>query len=159
LVNTEGVSDVLEEEDAGNDIAEVHAALHQKAVLTSEEDGLLVDVCLNLVEKALGRDFSIGQELSNMLLHLGDVLGSTELDGEVVVDLLDFLNLLARLLGAFEKLGEGQFVGKHVPVQVDIVYHVEVKKLVYSFIALVLRAEDLNQGHVLGSQLTHLKVG
>lgn len=48
LVNLEQVSNIFEEEDTGEHLAEVHAALHEKIVLGLQEVVLLVDVLVDL---------------------------------------------------------------------------------------------------------------
>ena len=51
LVNLEQISNILEEKDAGEHFAEVHATFHEKVVLGLQEVILLVDVLVNLREQ------------------------------------------------------------------------------------------------------------
>lgn len=54
LVDLENLSDLLKEENAGENLTEVVAALQKELVLLLEELRLLVDITINLGEK-LGR--------------------------------------------------------------------------------------------------------
>lgn len=54
LVNLEELGDLLQEVDAGEDLAEVHATLEEQVVLGLQEFVLLVDVLINLLEQLAG---------------------------------------------------------------------------------------------------------
>ena len=149
LVNFEQLSDALQEVDSSQDLAEVLAILQHQTVLRLQEISLLVDVLVDLGEELAGSDVGLGQNVVNLLVELLNLGGGSQLDGIVIIDLLDHFDLFGGFFGAFEQLRVAQFVGQNVFVQVHVVNHVQLKQLRDGLVALIVRDHDLQQGHVL----------
>ena len=102
-----------------------------------------MDVLVDLGQELRGGDIGLFQDVLNLLVELLDLRRCTHLDGVILVDLLDRLDLLVRLFGAFEQLGKRQLVRHHVLVQVDVVDHIELQELADDLIALIVWNHDL----------------